>query len=186
MDFQKVTIKIAKILEDLKIPYAITGGYAVSVWGRPRSTLDIDIIVQLFYPKLNALANALDNFSKLGQIDRKMMEEAISRKGEFNFIHVETGIKVDFWIKTDLFAKQELKRRRAKIINRKKVYFVSPEDLILSKLNWHKKSGSDYQLKDIDSVIKRQKNLNWKYIKKWAKIQSTANILVPLTKKEVL
>jgi Na+/glutamate symporter len=41
--------KIAKILDDLKIPYAVTGGFAVSIWGIPRYTADIDIIIELFY-----------------------------------------------------------------------------------------------------------------------------------------
>lgn len=31
MEFQGLIVKIAKILEDLKIPYAITGGYAVLI-----------------------------------------------------------------------------------------------------------------------------------------------------------
>jgi hypothetical protein len=184
MDFQKILAKTAKILEALKIPYAITGGYAVSVWGRPRATFDIDIIVELFYPQTETLANALDKFSKLGQVDRKMMESAAIRKGEFNFIHVETGIKIDFWIlDKSPFSTSQLKRRKAKIINGQKIYFIAPEDLVLAKLLWHKKSGSDYQLKDVESIIKRQKKLDWKYIKKWAAIQSTLKVLKLLTKK---
>ncbi|MBU3956285.1 hypothetical protein KJ633_07475 [bacterium] len=183
MDFQKILVKTAKILEELKIPYAITGGYAVSVWGRPRSTFDIDIIVEIFHPKTPALADALDKFSKLGQVDRKMMQEAINRKGEFNFIHVESGIKIDFWIlDKNPFSISQLKRRKTKAIAERKIRFVSPEDLILSKLIWHKKSGSDYQLKDVESIIKRQKKLDWKYLKKWAAIQSTAKILEALEK----
>jgi len=182
MDFQKLTVKIAEILDDLKIPYAITGGYAVSVWGHPRSTIDIDIVVELFETKIPNLAAALKSLSTFGYVDIQQMQDALRRKSEFNFIH-ESGIKVDFWIKSgEPFAKQELKRRRAKIIGGKKVYFVSPEDLILSKLIWHKKSGSDYQLKDAESIIKRQKKLDWKYIKKWAAIQSTVDILNRLLK----
>jgi hypothetical protein len=182
MEFQNLTLKIVKILEELKIPYAITGGYAVSIWGRIRSTLDIDIVVDLFEEKTQNLVSALKSFSKFGYVDISQIQDALRRKSEFNFIH-ESGIKVDFWIKSgELFAKQELKRRRAKIIGGKKIYFVSPEDLILSKLIWHKKTGSDYQLKDVESIIRRQKKLDWKYIKRWAAIQSTLKILGSLEK----
>lgn len=180
MDFQNLTIKIAKTLEELKIPYAITGGYAVSVWGHPRSTIDIDIIVELFGAKIQNLASALKSLSKFGYVDIDQMQDALRRKSEFNFIH-ESGIKVDFWVKSDEpFARQELKRRCGKMIGDKKIYFVSPEDLILSKLIWHKKTGSDYQLKDIKSVINRQKKLDLKYLEKWSETQSTAEILKPL------
>lgn len=47
MDFQKLIIEIAKILDTLAIKYAITGGYAVSVWGKPRSIFDVDVIIEL-------------------------------------------------------------------------------------------------------------------------------------------
>lgn len=183
MDFQKLTVKIAEILDGLKIPYAITGGYAVSVWGHPRSTLDIDIVIELFEAKIPPLASALKSLSKFGYVDIKQIQEALCRKSEFNFIH-ESGIKVDFWIQSgEPFTQQQLKRRRGKMMGGKKIYFVSPEDLILSKLIWHKKSGSDYQLKDVESIIKRQKKLDWKYIKKWAEIQSTDKILKSLIEK---
>lgn len=35
---EKLLCKIAEILEKLRIPYIITGGFAVAVWGRPRFT----------------------------------------------------------------------------------------------------------------------------------------------------
>ena len=47
MEIEDLLKKIAEIFDELKIPYAITGGMAVSVWGRPRFTADIDIIVEL-------------------------------------------------------------------------------------------------------------------------------------------
>ena len=49
---EKILIEIAKILSDLKIKYFVSGGFAVSVWGRPRATFDIDIIVKLIEPQV--------------------------------------------------------------------------------------------------------------------------------------
>lgn len=60
--------------------------------------------------------------------------------------------------------------------------FISPEDLILSKLIWYKESQSSRHLEDITSILKISKpNLN--YIKKWAKKQSTIKILEDLRRK---
>jgi len=59
MEQEELLIKIAGILEKLNIPYAVTGGIAVSVWGRARFTADIDIAVELFPEKLKDLASEL-------------------------------------------------------------------------------------------------------------------------------
>ncbi|QQG45383.1 MAG: hypothetical protein HYW89_00380 [Candidatus Sungiibacteriota bacterium] len=184
MDFRELLGKVAEILERLRIPYAVTGGYAVSVWGKPRSTLDIDVIIELFEPQIGKLTAALRGISEMSYVDERMVIRAFERKGEFNFIHVESGIKVDFWVsKKDEFSREELQRRVSRIIAGRKIYFISPEDLILNKLRWHKESGSELQLRDVEVVIKFQKRLNWKYLRKWAKIHSTLNILNALRKK---
>lgn len=178
MDFRKLIGQIAKILDNLNIVYAVTGGYAVSVWGKPRSTLDIDVIVELLEPKIHDLAKALGAVSEMSYIDEGMMLRAFERRGEFNFIHIESGIKVDFWVSgKDEFSKMELSRRIPKIIAGRKVYFLSPEDLILNKLKWHKASGSELQLRDVEVIIRLQKQLDWKYLRKWAKHQSTLKII---------
>lgn len=183
MDFRELLGKIAEILERLKIPYAVTGGYAVSIWGKPRSTLDIDVIVELFEPQIEKLMRALRGISEMSYVDERMVRRAFERKSEFNFVHIEPGIKVDFWVsKRDKFSIGELKRRVPKIVAGKKVYFLSPEDLILNKLRWHKESGSELQLLDVAAVIKFQKKLDWRYLKKWAKIHSTFKILDTLWK----
>lgn len=181
MDFQELMQKIAKILGDLKILYAVTGGYAVAMWGRPRSTFDIDVIVQVYKPQIKAFRRALQNISKLSYLDEDAIEEAVKREGEFNFIHTESGIKIDFWVAgSNPISQLELERRISKTINGQRVYFISPEDLILSKLRWYKESKSNRHLEDIESILKIQKNLDYGYLRKWAKIQSTRKILESL------
>jgi len=36
MSPEQLLYRIAKILKDLKIPYIITGGFSIAVWGKPR------------------------------------------------------------------------------------------------------------------------------------------------------
>jgi hypothetical protein len=136
---EKLLCVIAKILSDLNIEYFITGGMAVSVWGRPRATFDIDIIVKIAESKASLLAKAFKEISKAGYADEEMAKEAIRNKGEFNFIDPESGLKVDFWVtKEDDRSLLEFKNKKMKKIGGQKVYFSSPEDLILSKLVWRK------------------------------------------------
>ena len=176
--------KIAEILEILKIPYAITGGMAIYIWGRPRFTADIDIIIELREKDVALLMNALKQIDEAGYIDSSAMRRAIERRGEFNFIDNVSGVKVDFWvIGEDEFSRSKLKRRIPKVILGGKVYFLSPEDLILSKLLWSNESGSELQLKDVESILKFQKKLDLEYLRKWASKQSTLSTLENLLNK---
>tara|TARA_Y100000031_G_scaffold69444_1_gene77165 strand:- start:477 stop:1013 length:537 start_codon:yes stop_codon:yes gene_type:complete len=163
-------VNIARILKRLKIPYMVTGGMAVFVWGRPRFTADIDIVIEFKLEQIDILNKSLIAFSKEGYVDEYAMREAILDCGEFNFIDGQTGIKVDFWVlKKGSFDSIRLKRKIAKKILGKTVYFTSPEDLILSKLEWYKLSESTRHLEDIESVLKISgKKLDMRYLKQWA------------------
>lgn len=168
-DPRHLLVDVAKILQKIKIPYIVTGGMAVLIWGRPRFTADIDIVVELTSQDINSLSAALLALGKANYLDKDMMKDAISHGGEFNFIHGDTGIKVDFWvIKNQPFELSKIKRRVAKNILGQKVYFTSPEDLILSKLQWYKLSGSDRHIEDVKSIFKISgKKLDKKYLNYW-------------------
>lgn len=185
IDPRKVVVRIAKILDEVKIPYFITGGFAVSIWGRPRATFDIDIVVELIEPKVEPLAKALRRIYKAGYIDEITARDAIRQGGEFNFIDPLTGVKVDFWVsKHDELSLLKAKRKLAKKISGRRVYFISPEDLILSKLEWYTMGESTRQLEDIESVLAISgKNLDMRYIKKWAKRMGVLGILNKVIKK---
>ncbi len=45
MDLAEQLERVAGALEDGGIPYALVGGLAVAVWGAPRATQDIDLLV---------------------------------------------------------------------------------------------------------------------------------------------
>lgn len=173
---EKLLIEIAKILSDLKIKYFITGGFAVSVWGRPRATFDIDIIVKLIEPQALPLTRALKEISKAGYADENMIKDAIRHNGEFNFIDPNSGLKVDFWVAKE--KRPEFENRRMKKISGQEVYFVSPEDLILSKLQWHQETQSTRHLEDAQSVLKISgKKLDMDYLKQWADKLEVLDIL---------
>lgn len=181
---EKLLLKAVSILNELKIDYFVTGGFAISIWGRPRATFDIDIIVKLVEPKVEVLAKALRKISKAGYIDEDAAREAVKNRGEFNFIDPDTGLKVDFWVmKDDKSTKVEYDRRVAKKINGQKVYFVSPEDLVLSKLAWYKEYQSSRHLEDAESVLKVSK-VDLKYLKKWASYHSVLGILKEILKNK--
>jgi len=184
MDFETLIIKIAKILNKLRIPYFITGGYAVAVWGRLRATFDIDVVIEMFHPQVDKFAKEMRGLGKAVYIDEDMMSEALARRGEFNVIHPESGIKMDFFVAgVNPQGKQELARARAYTIKEQKVFFISPEDLILSKLRWYQQGGGERHLEDAQSVIKKSgKLLDDKYLKKQISAQSLDELWMKIRK----
>ncbi|MBI2329788.1 nucleotidyltransferase [Candidatus Daviesbacteria bacterium] len=176
MELENTLKKVARILHKFTIPYLVTGGVAIVVWGRPRYTADIDIVIELKKKKVNKLVAAL---AKEGYIDEDAVNEALKSRGEFNFIDNSSSMKVDFWI-LDLseFDKTRLKRAVVRNISGLPVKFSSPEDLILRKLLWFNQSKSTRQLEDIHSVMAIIKNqLDYGYLKKWARKQGTLDLL---------
>ena len=168
-----------------KIKFYEEGGMAVFVWARPRFTADIDIVVLLKSAHISLLAHALQGLSKASYISADMMRRALERRGEFNFIDGTSGIKVDFFVIGGRpFDQSQLDRRAAQQILGHRVYFVSPEDLILSKLLWFQMGEYAKQCEDIESILKFQKKLDWKYMRKWATIHSTIGVLNELAEKK--
>ena len=156
---------IAKILNRLKIPYIITGGFAVAVWGRPRFAADI--VVEIFEKNITSLSKGLMSLGQESYLDETAIKRALIEKGEFNFIHLPTGLKVDFWIKKTDLDKLKIKQGVVKKINNQPIKFISPENLILSKLLWYKKTKSDREIEDIKSILKFTK-IDLNYLKKQA------------------
>lgn len=186
MEIENLLLKITQILEELEISYLVTGGIAVAIWGSPRSTLDIDIIINIRKEQISSLVVAFKRISPAGYADEKMAKKALKEKGEFNFIDSETGLKIDFWVqKEDAFSQNEFQRRVLKKFGSKKAWFISPEDLILRKLQWYKLTETSKHLEDIKSIMKISK-VDREYIDHWAKQQSTSEILAKIIKKSSL
>ena len=170
IDPRHLLVRVAQILDELDIPYIVTGGIAVFVWGRPRFTDDIDIVVELKTEKIDQLAEKLQSLSEASYADANMMRDALRHQGEFNFIDGSTGVKVDFWIsKEDEFNRNRFARKVTKNILGKDIYFISPEDLILAKLRWQQISPSSKQFEDVESIFKISGDqLDLEYLAEWA------------------
>jgi len=168
----RITLLVTQTLERLGIVYAVGGSLASSLHGVMRSTLDVDIVADMKPEHIQPLVTAL---SKEFYADDEMMHNAIKYHSSFNLIHYETAFKVDIFIrKLRAFDQMQLKRRRTTIIAtdpEQRVYVVSPEDIILAKLEWYHIGGEAYerQWRDILGVLKtRAGELDLDYLRKWA------------------
>lgn len=160
-------VKIATVLDGLKIPYYVTGGFAVSIYGRPRFTADIDIVIKMASGVKKDFAKKIGKIFPKGYVDEDQIDDALNQVSEFNVIDPESGLKIDFFItKENDFEKGVFKRALIQNIDYE-IKFISPEDLIISKLLWFKMGQSTRQLEDISSVLTIQKKIDKTYLKKW-------------------
>ena len=73
--------------------------------------------------------------------------------------------------------KVEFDRRRRFDIEGTPISVVAPEDLMLSKLQWSKDSGSELQRRDARSIVESVEDLDWSYLKIWAKDLGVRDLL---------
>lgn len=185
----RIILLVTQTLEQIGIPYAVGGSLASSLHGVMRSTLDLDVVADMRPEHIQPLVTAL---SEEFYADDAMMRDAIKQYSSFNLIHYETAFKVDIFIcKLRAFDQKQLERRQLSVIvtdPEQSVYVVSPEDIILAKLEWYRMGGeiSDRQWRDILGVLKtRAGELNLAYLQTWAKELNVADLLErALQKKE--
>jgi len=176
-----ITLRVTQTLERLEIPYAVGGSLASSLHGVMRSTLDVDIVADMKQEHVQPLVGALSNEF---YADEKMMRSAIEHHSCFNLIHYETAFKADIFIcKRRPYDQMQLKRRKISLIAtdpEQSIYVVSPEDIILAKLEWYRLGGmmSDRQWLDILGVMKtRAGELDLPYMRKWGGELSIGDLL---------
>lgn len=164
-----ILLTIVKLLTKYKISYLLSGSFAVSYYGYPRSTHDIDFVIEA---KQKDLPNLIDLVSELGKsylVDVNQITKAVETSSQFNIYHVGTGIKIDFWpIRDNSFEKNKFKKAKELIIDRQKIKVITAEDLILTKLLWSKKVISERHLRDCTGILKIQGDkLEMSYLLKW-------------------
>jgi hypothetical protein len=159
-------------LEKLGVPYYIGGSVASSAHGMIRSTVDADLIADL---KLEHVAPLAEMLGKTYYLNVNTMTDAVKRRACFNLIHLATMFKVDiFAAKASPYSRLVFERKHSRTIleDSPKLFFVaSPEDTILSKLEWYRLGDeiSERQWNDILGVMKAQvENLDCDYLQKWA------------------
>ena len=166
-------------LKDAGIPYMISGSLGSSLHGEPRATNDIDLVI---VPTVAQLTTFIQSLSEGYYVSPEVAQEALRNRSMFNVIDHQTGGKADFIIRKDrAFSLEEFRRRIAANMLGIQVSVVSPEDAILSKLEWSKESQSERQFRDALGVaIVQWQRLDKAYLWKWARELSVADLLETL------
>jgi len=168
---------VAERLNAAAIDYMLTGSIAMTWYAEPRQTRDIDVVVELPESKLAAV---VQSFSSDFYVDFDVARAEVRRRGMFNMIHDALVVKVDMIIrKADLYSAQAFARRKhVEIVAGVGVSIISPEDLVLAKLDWAARGESDLQMRDVRNLLKSVGDLDRDYLSTWSQKLGLADLLV--------
>ena len=169
----EVVAKLAAVLDELGIRYAVAGSLASSLYGVPRATNDADLVADLRGAKIDHFVAGIE---KEFYVDVEMVRSAVGDHSSFNVLDQATMLKVDVFVpERDEWIEEELARARLETIDLQGqptgIRFTTPEDTLLYKLVWYRLGGeqSDRQWGDIAGVVKIQDTrLDVTYLRKWA------------------
>ncbi len=153
--------------EDEGIEYFMVGSMATMYYGQPRFTRDLDIVARIRPRQVLGFEN-LFPLSEFYCPPLEVIQDEVQRKGCFNLIHQESGIKVDIVLdkETEFYNSEFARRTKIKIADNFEVYLASPEDLVLKKLDYYREGESEKHLNDIRDIIMNVK-LDEEYLQFW-------------------
>jgi len=158
-----------KPLNKLKIRYMVTGSVACIIYGEPRLTHDMDLVLKMSLQEAERFTSAfpLDHFY-CPPLEVVKLEAGRRMRGHFNLIHHDTGFKADVY----LSGQEEI--HRWALDNRKQIYFedeplwLAPvEYVIIRKLEYFREGESEKHLNDIKGMLSVSSDqINFKELEK--------------------
>jgi hypothetical protein len=144
-------VDVSQRLNSLDISYMVTGSFAMAAYVTARTTMDIDIVLEIN-------ASDANRFERTFADDYYVTAASIVRASEsssmFNIINTSTLVKVDCIVKKqDRFETERFERRRKTMIGDTEFWVIGREDLILSKLKWASGSHSERQFEDVRNLL---------------------------------
>ena len=170
----EVAEHVAHALNRAGIPYIYVGSFSSNQYGIPRSTKDIDIVVEMPASALEDLNSALGSkFIPEAQIRFETNTGTMCQE----FSVVGSAMKVEIFIlSSDAHDRERFARRVEVPLFGTNVSFPTAEDVIVWKLRWARPKDLD-DIRGVVLVQSREASLDWGYIRDWCKQHETSERL---------
>ncbi len=148
-------------LNQLRIPYMVSGGVASVIYGEPRFTRDIDLVIALKPADAARFAAAWPP-TAFYVPPVEVIEEESSRpaSGHFNVIHHDTTMRADIYLAgDDALNAWAFEHRAVRRVDEDEVFLAPIESVILNKLRYYQIGRSDRHLRDIHQMLRISGNL---------------------------
>lgn len=173
-----VALDIGTRLDLLDVAWLIGGSLASSVHGEPRSTQDVDMVVDLRARHVKPLWEAL---RRDYYVDADEMQAAVKATTSFHAVHFASAIKVDFFIAgDDPFEGERLAHRQRVEMPAGALFVDTAEHTLLRKLEWYRRCGevSERQWRDVQAIARIQGDrLDRDRLRHWAERLGVTGLL---------
>ena len=179
MTERELLVDCLRRLNRTGIAYMLTGSMVSNYWGIPRTTHDLDFVIQL---PSTAIPELVREFSGDFHLDEASVRAAYQPPHQFNALDTRSALKVDFWLlQPKPFEREMFSRRVQKTLFAEPAWICTAEDVILHKLYWNNITPSERQLGDAAGVIAVQRDaLDKNYLRQWAKTLNVSLLLEDL------
>ncbi len=139
----------------------VSGSTAAIVYGQPRLTHDVDLIVVLSREHIARLPEVFPPAEFYCPAEEEiLLEAAREERGHFNIIHHETGFKADVYLAgRDPLHAWGFARTRSLEVDGEPFVVAPPEYVILRKLEYYREGGSEKHLRDIRAILDSSSDL---------------------------
>ena len=142
-------------LADIGAQYLVTSSIAATLYGEPRATHDIDLVVEPSAAHRGALPTAFPAEAFYVPPSEVVLRE--SRReggGHFNIIHHASGLKADVYLvgRDELHA-WAFRNARRYSIGGLGIRVAPPEYVIVRKLEFYRAGGSPKHLRDVRAML---------------------------------
>ena len=176
-------------LEKLEISYVVTGAVASIIYGEPRLTNDVDLIMMMKTEDIERFVQAFPSAEfYCPPVEVLKIEIRRPHRGHFNLIHHDTGTKADIYLAgEDELHQWALSKRRDMVVEGERVRVAPPEYVIVRKLESYREGGSEKHLRDIAGMLElSSQEIDFKQLddfvqrygleKEWAKAKAMAGL----------
>ena len=156
---------VLRRLDGLGLRWYVTGSWALAAYAEPRMTRDLDVVVDVDLAGYERRIRPAftDAFLVNDPID-------LGHRWMGGLIHRVEIARVDLLFgRDDAFARSAFERRvEVDHPGLGRAWLVSPEDLLLAKLEWSDGGSSELQLRDCRSLVRLNPELDWRYVEGFA------------------
>ena len=142
-------------LNKSNLPYMVTGSIASIIYGEPRMTHDIDLVLELGADQIQKFINLFPPEEFYCPPENAIKTEVARKtRGHFNIIHHKTGFKADIYpIGQDQLHKWAMRQRKKIEFEQCNIWIAPPEYVIIRKLQYYREGGSSKHLSDINRML---------------------------------
>jgi Nucleotidyl transferase of unknown function (DUF2204) len=182
MNIDEIVFTVVDFLNEQHVPYMLVGSLATNVYCVPRSTEDVDFVVQANLPQL---ARQICQRHARVHFDPQMAFESVTATKKIVLCTEGHGFEVEmFELGADEHDQSRFARRVQVETMGRSVWLASLEDMIITKLRWSQHAGREKDISDARNLIGVQLDqVDWPYVETWCDRHGTREILDRLRKE---